>query len=101
MTDCRLVARMWDAESKSGALTTFTAEVCCAVVDLAKKVCLEPAGELATTALLTHLKEQRVTSMEDLKFMQLDWLVSALQPAGLSPLLLNKFLTLAKDGQSP
>lgn len=59
-------------------------------------VCLEPAGEVATAALIRYLQEQRVMEREDLQFLQLDWLISALQPAGISPLLLNKFLSLAK-----
>ena len=62
-----------------------------------RTVCLEAAGEAATGALVKYLQEQRVRKREDLQFLQLDWLISALQPAGLPPLLLNKFLSLAKD----
>lgn len=60
-------------------------------------MCLEAAGEPATSALLRYLQEQRVMRREDLSFLQLDWLISALQPAGVPPLLLNKFLSLAKE----
>ena len=35
--------------------------------------------------------------LEDLQFLQLEWLIQALQPAGVSPLLLNKFLSLARE----
>ena len=64
---------------------------------LAKTVCLEAAGEAATGALTRYLQEQRVMGIEDLQFLQLDWLISALKPAGVPPLLLNKFLSLAKE----
>ena len=64
---------------------------------LVDEVCLEAAGEAATKALTGYLREQRVLSLADLQFLQLDWLLAALQPAGISPLLLNKFLSLAKQ----
>ena len=72
-----------------------------AVLDLARSVCLEAAGEAATAALVTYLREQRVMQREDLRFLQLDWLILALKPAGVPPLLLNKFLSLAKEPEPP
>ncbi len=69
----------------------------CAVLGLASMVCSEAAGEAATAALVQYLREQRVMKVGDLQFLQLDWLIAALQPQGVSPLLLNKFLSLAKQ----
>ena len=67
------------------------------MLNLVNEVCLEAAGEAATKALTSYLREQRVLSLADLQFLQLDWLLAALQPAGISSLLLNKFLSLAKQ----
>ena len=39
--------------------------------------------------------------VEDLHILQLDWLITALQPKGVSPLLLNKFLSLAEQMAHP
>lgn len=36
------------------------------------------------------------TLCSDLEYMELSWLVEALQPRGLTPLLLNKFLQLGR-----
>lgn len=71
----------------------------CTVMELAKEVCQDAAGEAATSALINYLQQQRVTKREDLQFLQLDWLINALEPAGVPPMLLNKFLSLAKHSK--
>jgi len=43
----------------------------------------------------------KLMKVDDLQFLQLDWLIAALQPQGVSPLLLNKFLSLAKQLTHP
>ena len=40
---------------------------------------------------------QALTCVLWLQWLQLDWLCAALEPQGLPPLLLNKFLSLAKQ----
>lgn len=58
--------------------------------------CFEAAaGQGAVLAVAHFLRQQRVTTLVDLQFLQLPWLQEALGPLGLPPLLLNKFLSLA------
>ena len=61
-----------------------------------KDVFESAAGQEAVGAVSDYLRSQRVTSLPDLQWLQLDWLCAALEPQGLPPLLLNKFLSLAK-----
>lgn len=58
---------------------------------------MEAIGADGTAALLAFLQQQRVMSLGDLQYLQLDWLASALQPAGVPMLQLNKFLSLARE----
>ena len=66
-----------------------------AVIKLVQDVFLEAAGPSAEHSVQDYLRSQRVTSLADLQYLQLDWLCSALQPMGIPPLLLNKFLAQA------
>ena len=70
--------------------------ICHAVDGLVKDVFGSAAGQEAAGAASNHLHSYRVTSLPDLQWLQLDWLCAALEPQGLPPLLLNKFLSLAK-----
>ncbi len=47
------------------------------------------------TGRVAALQAQRVTDFSDLQYVELQWLLEALQPEGLTPLLLKKFLHLA------
>lgn len=67
------------------------------VARLVKDVFESAAGIDAVGAVSDYLRSQRVTSLPDLQWLQLDWLCAALEPQGLPPLLLNKFLSLAKQ----
>ncbi|KAK9815402.1 hypothetical protein WJX72_003093 [[Myrmecia] bisecta] len=67
------------------------------VTSLAREVFETPAGQAAVDALASYLQRQRVTSLQDLQWLQLEWLCHALEPQGLTPLLLNKFLSLARQ----
>lgn len=67
------------------------------VARLVKEVFDTAAGLDAVNAVSDYLRSQRVTSLADLQWLQLDWLCAALEPQGLPPLLLNKFLSLAKQ----
>ena len=66
-----------------------------AVIKLVQDVFLDAAGPSAEHSVQDYLRSQRVTSLADLQYLQLDWLCSALQPMGIPPLLLNKFLAQA------
>ncbi len=66
-----------------------------AVVDLVEEVVSNAAGKVAAEAVMNYLKAQRVTDFSDLQYVELQWLLEALQPEGLTPLLLKKFLHLA------
>ena len=66
-----------------------------AVDGLIREVFEVAAGQNAVHAVSVFLRSQRVTQLVDLQFLQLPWLQEALQPLGLPPLLLNKFLSLA------
>ena len=66
-----------------------------AVIKLVQDVFLDAAGPSAERSVQDYLRSQRVTSLADLQYLQLDWLCSALQPMGIPPLLLNKFLAQA------
>ncbi|KAL6782858.1 hypothetical protein ACKKBG_A08375 [Auxenochlorella protothecoides x Auxenochlorella symbiontica] len=68
------------------------------VVELARSV-FEPAlGPPALQAVCSFLSAQCVSSLDDLEFLQLEWMVTALHPHGIPVLLLNKFLTLGRRG---
>lgn len=67
------------------------------VAHLVKDVFESAAGIDAVGAVSDYLRSQRVTSLPDLQWLQLEWLCAALEPQGLPPLLLNKFLSLAKQ----
>ncbi|KAL3151010.1 hypothetical protein ABBQ38_012881 [Trebouxia sp. C0009 RCD-2024] len=67
------------------------------VARLVKDVFESAAGQDAVGAVSDYLRTQRVTSLPDLQWLQLEWLCAALEPQGLPPLLLNKFLSLAKQ----
>ncbi len=69
----------------------------CAVNKLVRDVFLEAAGASAERSVQDYLRSQRVTSLGDLQYLQLDWLCSALQPLGIPALLLNKLLAQAKQ----
>jgi hypothetical protein len=67
------------------------------IVELAEQVFEHAAGMEGVEAVVAFLKGQRLTSLGDFKFMELEWLVEELQPQGLTPLLLNKFLQLGRE----
>ena len=66
---------------------------------MAEEVC-SPAGASAVTALIAYLKEQRVTSIADMQHIELDWMRASLEPKGITAMLLNKFLSLARKQAS-
>lgn len=68
----------------------------CAVLTLVDEVFLAASGPAGVAAVHRFLQEQRVTAMSDLQWMEFDWLKAVLQPQGIPPLLLNKFLALAR-----
>jgi hypothetical protein len=68
-----------------------------AVASLVAEVFEGAAGTDAVMAIVHFLRTQHVTSLSDLQWLKLDWLCQAMQPHGLPPLLLNKFLSLARQ----
>ncbi|KFM28666.1 hypothetical protein F751_3496 [Auxenochlorella protothecoides] len=80
------------------SLSALQQEAAANVVELARSV-FEPAlGPPALQAVCSFLSAQCVSSLDDLEFLQLEWMVTALHPHGIPVLLLNKFLTLGRRG---
>lgn len=66
------------------------------VVALVDEVFAGAAGPAAAAAVRNFLQAQRVTALSDLQYLELPWLQEALVPVGVTPLLLNKFLGVAR-----
>lgn len=75
--------------------------LCRAVRDLAWEVFGPGLGPSGVQAVAGFLAEQCVGSLADLEFLELDWMVAALAPRGVPPMLLNKFLALGRRRAGP
>ncbi|KAK2077661.1 hypothetical protein QBZ16_004507 [Prototheca wickerhamii] len=66
------------------------------VAALVTKIFEPSLGPQGVEVVAGFLSDQCVAGLEDLEFLELDWMIGALQPRGVPPLLLNKFLTVGR-----
>lgn len=80
---------------------TTAAPAARAVRDLTWEVFEPGLGPPGVQTVAAFLAEQCVGSLADLEFLELDWMVAALAPRGVPPMLLNKFLALGRRRADP